>query len=106
MNGTPTSPLSFNPDDYVTLLSFTVDSLSEKESFGSELARRAYLTRNYILAFQHAISAPERCPFPVIAAVHGPVIGLGIDIISACDVRYAASNATFSIKVRIYFCVQ
>ena len=55
--------------------------------------------RNHILAFQRAINAPERCPFPVIAAVHGPVIGLGLDIISACDVRYAASNATFCIKV-------
>jgi delta(3,5)-delta(2,4)-dienoyl-CoA isomerase len=30
--------------------------------------------------------------------VHGIVIGLGIDIISACDVRYAASDAKFSIK--------
>ncbi|KAG1881959.1 ClpP/crotonase-like domain-containing protein [Suillus tomentosus] len=33
-----------------------------------------------------------------IAAVHGIVNGLGIDIISACDVRHAASNAKFSIK--------
>ncbi|KAG1727017.1 Delta2-dienoyl-CoA-isomerase [Suillus lakei] len=61
-------------------------------------ARRAFLTRDHILDIQHAIAAPERCPIPVIAAVHGIVIGLGIDIISACDVRYAASDARFSIK--------
>ncbi|OAX35881.1 ClpP/crotonase [Rhizopogon vinicolor AM-OR11-026] len=61
-------------------------------------ARRALLTRALILDVQHAITAPERCPFPVIAAVHGGVVGLGIDIISACDVRYAASDAKFSIK--------
>jgi len=74
------------------------NGLAEMENFGSEPARRAYSMRNHILAFQRAINAPERCPFPVIAAVHGPVIGLGLDIISACDVRYAASNATFCIK--------
>ncbi|KAG1767108.1 Delta2-dienoyl-CoA-isomerase, partial [Suillus occidentalis] len=61
-------------------------------------ARRAHLIRTDILSIQHAITAPERCPIPVIAAIHGLVIGLGIDIISACDVRYAASDASFSIK--------
>lgn len=61
-------------------------------------ARRALLIRDDILDIQHAVSAPERCPIPVIAAAHGLVIGLGIDIISACDVRYAASDAKFSIK--------
>lgn len=37
---------------------------------------------------------------PVIAAVHGIAFGLAIDMISACDVRYAASDVKFSIKVR------
>lgn len=77
-----------------------VKSLGEIANFGSEQARTAYHTRNFILFFQNSIRAPERCPFPVIAAVHGPVMGLGMDIISACDVRYASSDATFSIKVR------
>jgi enoyl-CoA hydratase/carnithine racemase len=63
-------------------------------------ARRAFVIRDDILDIQHAVAAPERCSIPVIAAVHGIVIGLGIDIISACDVRYAASDAKFSIKAR------
>lgn len=62
-------------------------------------ARASIQTRKKIVAFQHAIAAPERAPFPVIAAVHGHVIGLGVDLISACDIRYAASNSSFSIKV-------
>ncbi|KAF9025337.1 Delta2-dienoyl-CoA-isomerase [Hymenopellis radicata] len=37
-------------------------------------------------------------PFPVIVAVHGPVIGLGIDMMCSCDIRYAASSAVFTIK--------
>ncbi|KAJ7184964.1 Delta2-dienoyl-CoA-isomerase [Mycena filopes] len=51
-----------------------------------------------IKAFQHAIGAPERTPFPVIVAVHGLALGLAIDIIAACDIRYAAETAQFSIK--------
>ena len=55
--------------------------------------------RPHITAFQSSISALERCPVPVIGAAHGTAIGLSIDILSACDVRYAAENASFSIKV-------
>ncbi|KIM78627.1 hypothetical protein PILCRDRAFT_824262 [Piloderma croceum F 1598] len=87
---------SANPKIFTAGIDF--QSFAEIENFGSEQARRAYHSREYILAFQNAINAPGRCPFPVIAAVHGPAIGLGVDIISACDVRYASSDATFSIK--------
>ena len=47
-----------------------------------------------ILALQHAVVVPDRALFPVIAAVHasGHVIGLGVDLIYACDIRYSASN--------------
>ena len=62
-------------------------------------ARASLQIRKTILALQHAVAAPERAPFPVIAAVHGHVIGLGVDLISACDIRYAASNSVFSVKV-------
>ncbi|KAI0653813.1 ClpP/crotonase [Cubamyces menziesii] len=65
---------------------------------GSDPARTAFLMRKHILGFQDCISAIERCPYPVIAATHGVAYGLSIDIISACDVRYAASNVVFAIK--------
>jgi enoyl-CoA hydratase/carnithine racemase len=35
---------------------------------------------------------PERYPFPVIAVVHGHVLGLDVDIVSAWVVRYAAER--------------
>lgn len=47
---------------------------------------------------QDAITAIERCRKPVIAAVHGACIGGGIDIITACDVRYCTESAFFSVK--------
>jgi enoyl-CoA hydratase/carnithine racemase len=54
--------------------------------------------RKRILAIQETISAIERCRKPVIAAVHGWCIGAGVDLLSACDVRLAAKDATFSIR--------
>lgn len=66
---------------------------------GKDAARTALQTRKYLSEFQHAICAPERSSFPVIVALHGHVIGLGIDLIGPCDIRYAASTASFSIKV-------
>jgi enoyl-CoA hydratase len=35
---------------------------------------------------------------PVIAAVHGPCIGAGMDLITACDIRLASADATFSVR--------
>ncbi|KAL1741404.1 ClpP/crotonase-like domain-containing protein [Schizophyllum fasciatum] len=61
-------------------------------------ARAAHNLHDHIRAFQADIRAPERCHFPVIAALHGHVIGLGVDMSSACDVRYAATDAGFSVK--------
>ncbi|KAI0820587.1 ClpP/crotonase [Trametes gibbosa] len=76
-------------------IDFTALSLPNN---GSDPARIAFQLRKHILGFQDCISAIERCPFPVIVAAHGIAFGLSVDIISACDVRYAASNTVFSIK--------
>ena len=48
--------------------------------------------------FQAGITSIARCPVPVIAAVHGHCLGGGIDLITACDVRLASADATFSIR--------
>jgi enoyl-CoA hydratase len=48
--------------------------------------------------FQEAISALASCPLPVIAVVHGHCLGGGIDLITACDIRVAAANATFGVR--------
>ena len=47
---------------------------------------------------QDAMTAFERCPLPVIAAIHGACIGAGIDLICACDIRLSTSDARFSVK--------
>lgn len=52
-----------------------------------------------IRAMQASYSALEAMPFPVIAAVHGPCVGAGVDLTTACDMRYATADAYFCVKV-------
>jgi enoyl-CoA hydratase len=47
---------------------------------------------------QHTFSSLAHCPVPVIAAIHGYCIGAGVDLITACDIRYASADAVFSIR--------
>ena len=47
---------------------------------------------------QASITAVADCPKPVIAAVQGACIGGGIDLVTACDIRLAAADATFSVR--------
>ena len=67
---------------------------------GAEFAddgRRRENLRRKILEMQESFIAIERCRVPVIAAVHGACIGAGIDMISACDMRFSTEDAFFSI---------
>ncbi len=52
----------------------------------------------FITDLQAAVSAAENCKIPVIAAIHGACIGAGVDLITACDMRYATQDARFSVK--------
>ena len=54
--------------------------------------------RRLILKLQDTLSSIERCRKPVLAAVHGACIGGGIDLITACDMRYCSASAYFSVK--------
>ncbi len=48
--------------------------------------------------WQQSITAIAESPKPFIAAVHGYCIGGGVDLIAACDVRYASTDAIFSVR--------
>lgn len=54
--------------------------------------------RRVILGLQDTLTSLERCRKPVLAAVHGGCIGGAIDLITCADMRYASSDAYFSIK--------
>ncbi len=61
-------------------------------------ARSRELLRRKVLELQAPVNAIELCRQPVIAAIHGGCIGGGVDIVSACDLRYCTEDAVFCIK--------
>jgi enoyl-CoA hydratase/carnithine racemase len=51
---------------------------------------------------QRALSAIADSRLPFVAAVHGACTGAGLDLAAACDIRFAAADAVFSVReVRI-----
>ena len=79
-------------------LDLNEQSLSSVISELPDGARKAIAMRRHIADFQDAISWFEHVEKPVIAAAHGVAFGLAIDIMSACDIRYATNDTRFSIK--------
>lgn len=64
----------------------------------SDPARRHEALRRLILDLQDCLSSVERCRKPVLAAIAGACIGAGVDLVSCCDMRYAAADAQFSVR--------
>ena len=66
---------------------------------------RATFLKRAINELQSPIMAISEFPRPVICAINGLCIGLGMDIATACDIRVCAEGATFSVReVKIGIC--
>ncbi|WP_374981656.1 crotonase/enoyl-CoA hydratase family protein [Pseudomonas solani] len=65
---------------------------------GKDVGRNAQTLRRKILELQASFNAVDNCSKPVLAAIQGYCLGGAIDLISACDMRYATPDAQFSIK--------
>ncbi|XP_041796553.1 delta(3,5)-Delta(2,4)-dienoyl-CoA isomerase, mitochondrial isoform X2 [Chelmon rostratus] len=65
---------------------------------GDDTARVSWNLRKTITKYQETFSVIEKCPKPVVVAVHGACIGGGVDLITACDVRLCTQDAWFQVK--------
>ncbi|XP_056297475.1 delta(3,5)-Delta(2,4)-dienoyl-CoA isomerase, mitochondrial [Pseudoliparis swirei] len=65
---------------------------------GDDAARIAWNMRKIITKYQETFSVIEKCPKPVVVAIHGACIGGGIDLITACDIRLCTEDAWFQVK--------
>ena len=64
---------------------------------GTPVARRRALYDD-IRRYQRTAGCFEETDKPVIAAVHGACLGAGMDLVTACDIRLASADASFSVR--------
>lgn len=65
---------------------------------GDDMARTSWNMRKIIAKYQETFSVIEKCPKPVVVAVHGACVGGGVDLITACDIRLCTQDAWFQVK--------
>ena len=65
---------------------------------GAEPGRAHARTRSHAKVLQWSFTALEKARVPVLAAVQGGVIGGAVDLVTACDLRYASADAFFCVQ--------
>lgn len=71
----------------------------DMSSFSNPNTATSLIDRSYGNAnkYQHVVMQWRRLPAPVIAAIHGPCVGGGLQFASAADIRIATPDAKLSI---------
>jgi enoyl-CoA hydratase len=64
---------------------------------GGDQYARAEAFRQFVLTLQNSFNCLDNARMPVIAAIQGGCIGAGVDMTSACDIRYCTQDAFFQI---------
>lgn len=77
----------------IDLKAFGADLMGDDSGVASRMA-----LYHRVKQLQKTFTSIADNPKPVIAAVHGYCLGAGIDLITACDVRFAAADAVFSVR--------
>jgi enoyl-CoA hydratase len=64
---------------------------------GGDAYARAEAFRQFVLTLQGSFNCLDDARMPVVAAVQGGCVGAGVDMTSACDIRYCTADAFFQI---------
>src|SRR5262245_8986230 len=51
-----------------------------------------------VARLQESFTALERARMPILAAIHGGCVGGAVDLVTACDMRYACADAFFVVQ--------
>jgi len=88
---------------YGKLFTAGLDLMNAQEVFapteeGTDVGRKCLQMNAYIEQIQASTHSVYKCQKPIIAAVQAGVIGAGINIFGAVDIRYCTKDAWFTIK--------
>jgi len=72
--------------------------ISTDASARPERGRAGEDMRRRVLEVQEPFNTLDRARIPVLAAIQGGCVGGGVDMVSACDCRYATEDAFFVIQ--------
>lgn len=64
---------------------------------GESIGGARSVFRYNVLHLQETFNALERARMPVLVATQGGVVGAGVDMVTACDMRYATEDSWFCI---------
>jgi enoyl-CoA hydratase len=70
----------------------------DSDALGTESVAAREKFREKLIELQHSFGALAEARFPVIAAIQGGCIGGGVDLATACCLRYATRDAYFVIQ--------
>ena len=73
------------------------DSAQKKEKSKRDSGRQKGSFYKNLLKLQETFTCLEECRVPVLVAIQGGVIGGGVDLITACDMRYMTAESFLTI---------
>ncbi|MBL8773613.1 MAG: crotonase/enoyl-CoA hydratase family protein [Phenylobacterium sp.] len=72
--------------------------VGEGGGHGGDRWSAAEASRHHLRSLQDTFSCLDEARVPVIAAIQGGCVGGGVDLTSACDIRYASADAFFCVQ--------
>ncbi|MBV1774405.1 crotonase/enoyl-CoA hydratase family protein [Burkholderiaceae bacterium DAT-1] len=90
--------LTGNGDIFCSGIDLSMAAGLQKAIGDDSIGHQSEKLHQLILSLQDSITSLEKCRKPVIAAIHGPCVGGGLDLVAAADFRYSTVDTYFQIK--------